>query len=115
MAADLSSIGTLTTSGGDWDPAWSPDGTKIAFASDGARALNHGDIFVVNSDGSGRTNLTNDPASDDLPAWSPDGTKIAFVSTRGGAHSIFVMNADGTGVTRLTNNAGYDGEPAWRR
>lgn len=107
MAADLSSIGTLTTSGNDWDPAWSPDGSKIAFASDRARALDHGDIFVVNSDGSGLVRLTSDEFDDREPAWSPDGRRIAF--ERG--NYVYVMNAiDGSALTAVTL---YGTHPQW--
>jgi Tol biopolymer transport system component len=54
----------------DFGPAWSPDGSKIAFTSD--RSTSGGwDIFVMNADGSGVVNLTNHPALDWTPAWSP--------------------------------------------
>ena len=59
------------------DPAWSPDGTKIAFTTD--RDGNF-EIYVMNADGTGQTRLTNNAAADDEPAWSPDGSKIAFTS-----------------------------------
>jgi len=102
----------LTThSEGDWQPAWSPDGSRIAFSSwrDG-----HPEIYAMNADGTGVTRLTNNSAGNGNPAWSPNGTKIAFQSPRDdGRGEIYVMNADGTGVTRLTNNGTYDLGPAW--
>jgi len=93
-----------------WASAWSPDGTKIAFNSG-----RPGVIDVMNSDGSGQTNLTNNPDSGDSePAWSPDGSRILFVSARDGNSEIYVMNADGSGQTNLTNNPDSgDSEPAW--
>ena len=101
----------LTTSGADVLPEYSPDGSKIAFVSgrDG-----NSEIYVMNADGSGVANLTNDPGLDYFaPSWSPDGSKIAFGSKRGGNFDVFTMNADGTGQTNVTNNAGDDIDPAW--
>jgi Tol biopolymer transport system component len=86
-------------------PGPGPTG-RIAFTSgrDG-----NGEIYVMNADGSGQTNLTNNPAVDDEPAWSPDGSRIAF--TRGG--DVYVMNADGAAQTNLTNHPANDSWPAW--
>jgi Tol biopolymer transport system component len=75
-------------------PAWSPDGSRIAF-SQGYR------VHMINADGSGLRALTNGIR----PTWSPDGTRLAYYNNG----SIFLMNTDGTGVIRL-----IDGEmPAW--
>ena len=82
---------------------------KIAWVSD--RTGN--DIFTMNADGSGQTNLSNDPSFDDEPAWSPDGTKVAYTRYANALPEIFVMNADGSGETNLTNNAAPDVEPSW--
>jgi TolB protein len=71
------------------------------------------DVFVMNPDGTGPTNLTNFPGNDAWAAWSPDGTKIAFTSDRDGNFEIYVMNYDGTNQTRLTNHPGYDYQPTW--
>jgi TolB protein len=95
----------------DGQPAWSPDGTKIAFATD--RDGTGHEIYTMNADGTSPTRLTNNTATDWSPAWSPDGTKIAFTSFRDGNYEIYAMNADGTGQTRLTNNTAADGDPAW--
>jgi Tol biopolymer transport system component len=83
---------------------------KIAFASN--RDGNY-DIFVMNSDGSKQTSLTNDPASDVDPAFSPNAKKIAFDSFRDGNWEIYVMNADGSNERRLTNNRAVDEYPAF--
>lgn len=72
------------------------------------------EIFVMNTDGSGQTNLTNNSSWDCCPAWSPDGTKIVFTSGRDdGNGEIYVMNADGSDPTRLTFNDYLDRSPAW--
>jgi len=97
----------------DGGAKWSPDGSRIAFNSN--RDGGDGDVFVMNSDGSGVTPLTqNDGIEDGVGEWSPDGTQLAFSSTRDGDEEIFVMNADGTGPTQLTLNVGIsDGGPSW--
>jgi len=64
---------------GGIDPAWSPDGIKIAYTST-VEWPNDLDIHVMNPNGSGQTNLTNDPDYSWCPAWSPDGTELAFFS-----------------------------------
>jgi Tol biopolymer transport system component len=83
---------------------------KIAFTSNRDRNV---EIYVMNSDGSGQTRLTDNLDFDGDPAWSPDGTRIVFTSTRDGNEEIYVMNANGTNQTRLTNNAFLDRTPAW--
>src|SRR5205085_1473449 len=59
-------------------PDWSPDGKKIVFNAIAKDSRNGADIYVINVDGTGLTQLTTDPTDDSSPAWSPDGTKIAF-------------------------------------
>jgi Tol biopolymer transport system component len=86
-------------------PAWSPDGSKIAFERDGY-------IYTMNADGTNPTQRTNSGSSES-PAWSPDGTKIAFDTNRDGTDEIYTINADGSNPTRLTNNTVPDFSPAW--
>ena len=96
--------------GRDEDPAWSPDGTKIAFTS-----LRDGnfEIYVMNANGTWQANATLNGAGDFEPAWSPDGSKIAFTSNRDGNLEIYVMNADGTGQHNLTKHGWDDSHPTW--
>ena len=67
----------------------------------------------MNTDGTGRVNLTNHAAEDDTPSWSPDGEQIAFMSTRTGSLEIHVMDSDGSDVARLTTDPAMDLLPAW--
>lgn len=71
------------------------------------------DVYVMNADGTERTQLTTHPDMDFDPVWSPDGTRIAFRSHRDGDEEVYVMNADGSDQTNLTNNLTSDYSPAW--
>jgi len=74
------------------------------------------DIFVVNPDGSGLTNLTNTPELNETsPEWSPDGSKIVFLAdtTFNGDKNIFVMNEDGSNRQQYTNNVQAIGTVSW--
>ena len=112
-AAGSNQINFTNDPAGDWEPAWSPDRRRIAFASTRAGTGLSSSIWVMNTDGTGLLRLTNNPARDDGAAWSPDGSKIAFMSDRDGNQEIYVMNADGSGQTRLTNNPARDDQPDW--
>ncbi len=106
--ADGSGGRVLTSTAGDWNPAWSPDGTKLAFDRRGDPQVT-GDIYVMGADGSGLKPLTSGAFNDLEPVWSPDGSRIAF--QRDGA--IYVMNAvDGSGLRPLTGS-GCDFYPTW--
>lgn len=71
------------------------------------------DIYRMNVDGSGLTQLTTNTAHDECPAVSPDGKKIAFLSYRDGNSEIYVMNADGSAQTRITGNSITEEHPSW--
>lgn len=93
-------------------PAWSPDGSKIAFLSGDPP-----DIYVMNADGSGAVNLTNSPEGEfGGVAWSPDGQKIAYtvrVNVAAYDWDVFVMNADGSNRVNLTANPAADFASDW--
>ena len=94
----------------DWQPSWSPDGTKIAFSS---KRDGNWEIYVMDANGQNQVNLTNNPASDQNPSWSPGGTKIAFSSKRDGNWEIYVMDASGQNQVNLTNNPAKDITATW--
>jgi Tol biopolymer transport system component len=70
-------------------------------------------IFVMDPDGTGATNLTPGCSECDDPSWSPDGTKIAFDQKVDGNWEIFVMNADGSDQVRVTSNSVDEWSPVW--
>jgi Tol biopolymer transport system component len=92
-------------------PVWSPNGSGIAYFSDGDGLDNAYDVYAINADGSGLTNLSRN-GDDVVPAWSPDGSKIAFVSGRQ-PPGIYIMDADGGNPTYLTELRGTG--PTWSR
>jgi Tol biopolymer transport system component len=95
----------------DFLPAWSPDGTKIAFTREFRGSA---EIFVMNADGSGAVQLTRSRAThDEHPAWSPDGTRIAYRSAGRRSQDLFVMDADGSQPTRITYGPFEASDPAW--
>jgi len=71
------------------------------------------DVYVMDANGDGATNISNDPAMDDESDISPDGKKVVFFSLREGQAFIYVVNADGSDFKRLTNEPGGDASPRW--
>ena len=63
----------------EFDPAWSPDGLSVVFASDADRRAGFRSLYVIGTDGSGLHRLTASSADDSMPSWSPDGSEIVFV------------------------------------
>jgi Tol biopolymer transport system component len=90
--------------GNDEAPDWSPDGTMVVFQKESqvGGCCDPWEIWAVNRDGSGDTNLTNHPSYDMGPSWSPDGSEITFTSTRARTEEdpsradIFTMEAPTT-------------------
>ncbi|NZA26547.1 PD40 domain-containing protein [Luteimonas sp. SJ-92] len=98
-----------------WDsnPAWSPDGERIAFTSN--RSGPHG-IWVSRRDGSGAVQIAAfDGVFVDNPAWSPDGARIAFDASPEGRTAIFAVSPEGGTPQRIVDGPGDNRNPAWSR
>lgn len=96
--------------GGNYSPAWSSDGTKIAFSS----SMGNGstEIFVADASGAGPRRLTTGK-TDVSPVFNPrTNAQLAFVSGRTGLPQIYTMDVDGSNVQRMTDQ-GYAVSPAW--
>ena len=93
-------------------PAWSPDGRRIAFVSNRNGGGHLGHLFVMDADGGGVEQLTDEPQASWAfwPAWSPDGSSIACLSSQGGVEGIYVLEV-ASGVMRLLSPQG--GESSW--
>ena len=98
-------------------PAWSPDGSKIAYV-----AYEHGEgsLFTMNADGSGKTlvqGVTDRIDGFMYPSWSPDGTQLVFMAGLSGhgdrSARLYVVNVDGSGLTKITRGRHQDWWPSW--
>lgn len=111
-AVDGSDEGRLTETDADESmPVFSPDGSRIAFnASTGTyntpENIKTFEIYIMNADGSGVLQLTDNDCTDGYPRWSPDGSRFLFTSDRHEANrwEVYLMDSDGTNVRRLTHS-----------
>ena len=94
------------------DPAWSPDGKRLAFT---ANYAGNNDIYTMDANGGNLTQITFSPSDDREPCWSPDGNWIAFASDRAGNPDIWIIGADGGEMIQLTTFPSFDAAPAWSR
>ncbi|MCB1907270.1 MAG: Tol-Pal system protein TolB [Rhodocyclaceae bacterium] len=91
-------------------PAWSPDGSKLAYVSFEAKKP----VVYIHSLATGlRSVVANFKGSNSAPAWSPDGERLAVVLTKDGQSQLYTVNADGSGVRRIASSSGIDTEPSW--
>ncbi|MGD8473584.1 MAG: DPP IV N-terminal domain-containing protein [Anaerolineae bacterium] len=89
---------SLTSDASDTAPAWSPDGTQVAFAS--TRADNW-ELYLVDIATGQETRLTDHPACDHAPEWSPDGKQLAFLSNREGVWAVYILDIKSGQVQEL--------------
>jgi TolB protein len=102
-AVFATTVGDTLVQGG---PTYSADGREIAFNLEG-------DIYVVNSDGSGLRQVTSGPEKDRGPSFSPTGTSLVFSRSGVGASDIYTVDLDGSDLTQLTGAAGANYDPTW--
>jgi uncharacterized delta-60 repeat protein len=101
----------LTTTGFDYGPSVSANGSKVAFIS--LRDNTAEEIYIMNGDGGAQTRLTTNDQVDLDPSISADGTKIVFASLRDGNWEIYTMNASGGNLQRVTTNTFRDEQPSF--
>jgi Tol biopolymer transport system component len=94
----------------EFQPRWSPDGTKILYYTETVGAPPQ--ILVMNADGT-RSSTVISGNQIYNPSWSPDGKKVVYAQLYGSPSEIFRVNLDGTGVSKLTNNTTEDSNPSW--
>ena len=100
-----------TLGGGDYDPAWAPDGSRIAFTS---WRTGRPQIFSVTADGDMLLNLNDDLAFNWAPTWSQDGMQVAFLSGRGGQVEIWTVPTSGGEERRFSRSDGRNvARPGW--
>jgi Tol biopolymer transport system component len=97
-------------------PAWSRDGTKLAFTRVTSSATPYRpnvQVDIANTDGTGVVRVTKNSNADAEPSWAPDGLRLAFTSRRDDHYEIYLVGADGKREVRLTNGGGENNEPSW--
>ena len=98
----------LTTNESIMSPAWSPDGSHLAYVT---FELGHAVVYVQSLLTNQRVEVAKYPGSNSAPAWSPDGKQLAIVLTRDGGSNIYLARPDGSDLRRLTFSGEIDTEP----
>jgi hypothetical protein len=100
-----------TAPGGDYDPAWDPNGNRIAFTS---LRTNRPQIFTMDLDGENVKNLNDNLAYNRLPEWSPTGDRIIFASSQSGITELWIMPAQGGDAVKFSSgDTQRDTNAAW--
>ena len=102
--------------GGDFEPSWSPDGSKIAWSSG---RHGNGDLFVMDANGENVIQLTGFAAGlegqweeSDL-TWAPSGKKLAHIAFMGGTSSLYITDPDGKNRFEAPDVGGVNRAPSW--
>ncbi len=106
----LAPAGSFT--GHTYSPAWSPDGTRLAYSQVTDRRGDM-DIMVLEVATGKVRRLTYTNCSNTEPSWNPAGTQLAFTSDRDGSPQVFLMEQDGSNLRRLTKEGSYNTSPSW--
>lgn len=101
----------LTVNGYAADPAWSPDGTRIAFAHEAGTAWP--ELWVMNANGTGKRRLTNNTVEDSHPTWHRNGNLLVFSSRRSGKPQLHVYNLTTNRTRRVTSGDSFPSAPTW--
>jgi Tol biopolymer transport system component len=103
----------VTEIGAGFNPAWSPDGNRMAYANCQANSSQCG-LFIIDLKTKVAQMITHDNGAN--PQWSPHGDRLVYQADDGKGHvNVFVVNADGTGIKQLTSGKSNDGQPVWSR
>ncbi|MDX1995131.1 MAG: hypothetical protein SF029_22305 [bacterium] len=115
------------SNGASW-PAWSPDGSQLAYtrqifsspaeedeaaATDDPDTVPQSDIYIMNADGSNPVQVTNADGEEYGAAWSPDGQKLAYIGVQDGNADVYVVDVNGGEPQRLTTTEEDEWGPSW--
>ena len=113
QVADADGLGAhsiLTSREPIMSPAWSPDGTRLAYVSFENKSSA---VFIQTLASGERINVSDRKGINGAPAWSPSGRELAMTLSKDGNPDVYVMEIESRALRRLTDHIGIDTEPAW--